>query len=147
MSTSRTVFPELLGADKMILHGTDGTTSAPIRGCFVSHRSCFATWIWSGLPLDETMALTFTMLSNSLIGLHKRVGSPHPMHQLLRGVRHRFALLHDLLPGRSRHIALPGCCRARAVSSCCSDRSGRCPVCSAVRSLGAADLSSQSAGF
>ena len=119
MSTSITVLPEFEGADKIILHGTDGTTSAPIFGCFVVHWSCRVNWIFRGLLLDETMAIAFTGVADTLIAYLERTRMQPTQHLVDWVGRHRFGLPLDLQPGRFRHTDRPGCWTAELESMRC----------------------------
>ena len=99
MSTKSIVFPDPEGAMSMILQGTDGTTSAPMRGCFVCHTACFATWIWRGL-FDAIMGRAFTLLSNCLVALRKSA-APESITELLHLIHLPCALICSVCSPRN----------------------------------------------
>ena len=118
MSTKSIVFPDPEGAERTILQGTDGTTSAPMRGCFVCHTACFATWIWSGL-FDATMGRAFTLLSNCLVALRKSA-TPESVPELLHLVHLPYVLICSVCSPRDlitelRWDAVQLCLRARVI--------------------------------
>ena len=117
-SITNWVFPEPLGPVINKRSGLGLSTPLAYFDWAVSQRSYLATWIWSGF-LDETMAIAFTGVADTLIAYLERARM-QPTQELVDWVgRHLFPASQDLPPRRFRHTDRPGCCTAELESTCC----------------------------